>query len=304
MKAVKKPKQAKGITETIRKKFEKVKREGQKAADNLVSTVVNTADQVKEQVQEKVVQPIKSEVDKVSKTVKAVVEGPTELSASVREILAKHGDKTITKASVVRTPVSGVVKEALNVVSLGEFKKKLSAAPYDDIFHLFMLLTLSDGTTVSLEKNAIITMRVKPDRKGDSQEASPPAGLTLNDLMANTAKKMGKKFIPYSAKNMNCQHFILNVLKANQMDTPALDTFVKQDTSDLLGKEDSFLNKVSNAVTDLGAKIATIQEGGEVKVKKPNAWISFVKSEAERRGISYRESLRSAETKDAYTKSK
>jgi hypothetical protein len=185
---------------------------------------------------------------------------------------------------------------------LGDFKKKLSAAPYDDIYHLFMLLTLSDGTTVSLEKNAIITMRVNPDRKGESQEASPPSGLTLNELMANTAKKMGKKFLPYSAKNMNCQNFILNVLRANGMDTPTLDTFVKQDTSDLLGKEDSFLNKFSNAITDLGAKVATIQEGGEVKTKKPNAWISHVKSEAERRGISYRESLRSAETKESYKK--
>lgn len=302
MKAVKKPKAAKGISETIRKKFEKVKNSGQMAADKLVSTVVNTADQVKEKVQEKVIDPIQTEVEKVKKTVKAVVEGVTDLSASVRDILAKHGDKTITKVSVIRTPVSSVVKEALNVVSLGEFKKKLSAAPYDDIYHLFMLLTLSDGTTVSLEKNALITMRVNPDRKGDFREASPPAGLTLNALMDNTKKKMGKKFLPYSAKSANCQNFILNVLRANQMDTPTLDTFVKQDTDDLLGASDSFLNKFSNAVTNLGGVVATIQEGGEVKVKKPNAWISHVKAEAERRGVSYRESLRSAETKDSYKK--
>jgi hypothetical protein len=302
MKAVKKPKAAKGITETIRKKFEKVKNSGQMAADKFASTVVNTADQVKEKVQEKVVDPIQTEVNKVSKTVKAVVGGVTDLSASVRDILAKHGDKTITKASVYRTPVSSVVKEALNVVSLGEFKKKLSAAPYDDIYHLFMLLTLSDGTTVSLEKNALITMRVNPSRKGDFREASPPEGLTLNALMDNTRKKMGKKFLPYSARNMNCQNFILNVLRANQMDTPTLDTFVKQDTSDLLGAPDSFLNKFSDAVTNLGGVVATIQEGGEVKVKKPNAWIAHVKAEAERRGVSYRESLRSAETKDSYKK--
>jgi hypothetical protein len=291
MKAMKKPKQAKGIREEIRNKFEKVKRVGQ-----------TTAAQIADQVKEKVVDPIQTEVDKVSKTVKAVVEGPSELSASVRDILAKYGDKTVTKASIVRTPVSSVVKGALNAVSLGEFKKKLGQQPYDDIFHLFMLLTLSDGTSVSLEKNAIITMRVNPDRKGESQEASPPAGLTLNELMENTKKKMGKKFIPYSATSNNCQNFILSVLKANMMDTPALDAFVKHNTDALFEGDGGFLSKLSNAVTDLGAKVATIQEGGEVKTKKPNAWIAHVKAEAERRGVSYRESLRSAETKDSYKK--
>jgi hypothetical protein len=220
----------------------------------------------------------------------------------VQSILAKHGDKTITKARVVRKPVSSAVKEALNVVSLGEFKKKLAKQSYDDIFHLFMLLTLSDGTNVSLEKNSIITMRVNPDRSGESVEASPPEGLTLNDLMNAAAKKMGKKFIPYAANSNNCQNFILNVLRANNMDTPELDTFVKQDTNELFEGGIVDLRKFSNAITDLGAKIATVQEGGEIAVKKPNAWIQHCKDEAARRGISYREALRSPETKETYSK--
>lgn len=269
----------KGLVEDIGKKFKKVKRATQGATDRLISNVTD-------------------KVEEVKKTVEAVVSGPSELSASVRDILAKHGDKTITKASVIRTPVSSVVKEALNVASLGEFKKKLKAQPYDDIFHLFMLLTLSDGTTVSLEKNSIITMRVNPDRKGDSREANPPEGLTLNELMENTKKKMGKKFIPYSAKSANCQNFILNVLRANKMDTPELDTFVKQDTDALFEGDGGFLRKFSNTITDLGAKIATIQEG--VGIKKPNKWIEFVKSFAAEKGMSYREALRSSETKEAY----
>lgn len=292
MKAVKEPKKAKGIIGDIRKKYEKVKREGQTAANTFVETVkdkvVSAVDQVKDKV------------DATAKTAKAVYYGPSELSASVREILAQHGDKTITKARVVRKPVSSAVKEALNVVSLGEFKKKLAKQPYDDIFHLFMLLTLSDGTNVSLEKNSIITMRVNPDRSGESVEASPPEGLTLNALMDAAAKKMGKKFIPYAANSNNCQNFILNVLRANGMDTPELDKFVKQDTNELFEGGIVDLRKFSNAITDLGAKIATVQEGGAIK--KPNAWIQHCKDEAARRGISYREALRSPETKDTYKK--
>jgi hypothetical protein len=271
--------QGKGIIEDIGKKFKKVKRATQTTANRLISNVSDKVEQAK-------------------KTVDAVVYSPTELSASVRDILAKYGDKPITKAIVVRTPVSAVVKEALNVVSLGEFKKKLAAQPYDDIFHLFMLFTLSDGTTVSLEKNSIITMRVNPDRKGDSREASPPEGLTLNELMEATRKKMGKKFIPYAANSNNCQNFILNVLRANKMDTPELDTFVKQDTNELFDGDGGFLRNFSQQITNLGAKIATVQEG--VGVKKTNKWIEFVKKHAVENGMSYREALRSASTKEAY----
>jgi hypothetical protein len=89
------------------------------------------------------------------------------------------------------------------------------------------------------------------------------------------------------------------------MATPELETFVKQDTDVLFeGDGGDYLRKFSNTVTDLGAKVATLQEGGDIKTKKPNAWIAFVRSEAERRGISYRESLRSQETKDGYKQSK
>lgn len=271
----------KGLIDDIGKKFKKVKRASQTTANRLISNVTD-------------------KIDQAQKTVEAVVSGPTELSASVRDILAKYGDKPITKAIIVRTPVSAAVKEALNVVSLGEFKKKLAAQPYDDIFHLFMLFTLSDGTTVSLEKNSIITMRVNPDRKGDIREANPPEGLTLNEVMEATRKKMGKKFIPYAANSNNCQNFILNVLRANNMDTPELDTFVKQDTNELFDGDGGFLRKFSQQITNLGAKIATVQEG--VGVKKPNMWIQHVKAFAAENGMTYREALRSPETKEAYKK--
>jgi hypothetical protein len=259
MKAGKK-KQAKGILDNIRTKFEKLKKTGQTAVNSAVSAVENLPDQVGE-VQDKILEPILTKVEDIKKTAVAVVSGPSELSKSVRDILKKYGDQTITAVKVIRTPVSSVVKEALNVVSLGEFKKKLAQQPYDDIFHLFILMTLADGNTLSLEKNSIITMRVNPDRTGDSRDATPPAGLTVNQLMDNTKRKMKAKFIPYSAKNTNCQHFVLNVLRANKMATPELETFVKQDTDVLFEGDGGFLRNFSNTITDLGAKIATIQEG-------------------------------------------
>jgi hypothetical protein len=60
-----------------------------------------------------------------------------------------------------------------------------------------------------------------------------------------------------------------------------------------------------NTVTDIGAKVSTLIEGeGATKSqgKLMNAWIKHVKDVAAKKGISYREALRSAETKASYKK--
>jgi hypothetical protein len=81
--------------------------------------------------------------------------------------------------------------------------------------------------------------------------------------------------------------------------------FVKQDVKSLFGKT-SFLRKFTNTVTDIGAKVSTLIEGEGVKSKSKvmNSWIAHVKDVAAKKGISYREALRSAETKASYKKGK
>jgi hypothetical protein len=215
------------------------------------------------------------------------------------------GDKTITSAEVVRSPVQSIVQQAINFVSGGEFKKAISDKPYDDIFHLMIVLTLEDGKKYSLEKNAIITLRPTKGRSGESSPVSVPAGLTLNKALEKTEAAMGDLYATYSAKSNNCQDFILAFLKSNGMGDAADYTFVKQDVSTLFGKTD-FLRKFTNTVTDIGAKVTTLIEGEGTKSKSKvmNAWIAHVKDVAAKKGISYREALRSAETKSTYKKGK
>ena len=98
---------------------------------------------------------------------------------------------------------------------------------------------------------------------------SIPSGLTINKLIENTQKSMGSKFIPYSSSSNNCQDFILNVLKANQMDSQELNAFIKQDTS-MIFKDEKF-KKFADTVTGLGEKIDVIAQGGRIiKNKKPS----------------------------------
>ena len=90
-----------------------------------------------------------------------------------------------------------------------------------------------------------------------------PSGLTVNQLIENTRNLMKEKFIPYTASNNNCQNFILNVIRANNMSNPELEAFIKQDTS-MIFKDPNF-KKFSDGITGLGEKIDILTQGGKLK---------------------------------------
>jgi len=283
------PRKGKGILQDVRNKFEKLTKGVQKEAVDLRTKVADAGQQV---------------LEKGKEVVSAITSKPTRVSATVRKLLERIGDIPIVSAEVVRSPVQSIVQQAINAVSLGSFKKELKDKPYDDIFHLMLIVTLEDGKKVSIEKNAIITIRITKGRSGERLPVSVPSGLTINKALEKTEQAMGDLYATYSAKNNNCQDFILALLKSNGMGDEKVYAFVKQDVGSLFGKSD-FLRKFTNTVTDIGAKVSTVLEGEGVKKSPPNkmnAWIQHVKDVAAKKGISYREALRSAETKSTYKK--
>ena len=80
-----------------------------------------------------------------------------------------------------------------------------------------------------MEKNEVINMEMKGVRKdAESKLVKVNKSLTLNTVMANTKKKMGRKFLPYSAYNNNCQDFLMAILKSNKLGNQTVYKFVKQ----------------------------------------------------------------------------
>ena len=62
---------------------------------------------------------------------------------NVKNALSKIGNNKITSARVGRTPVQAVIQGAL---------KAVATVPYDNLFHLFIELTLDNGQKWVLEK--------------------------------------------------------------------------------------------------------------------------------------------------------
>jgi len=205
--------------------------------------------------------PITDRFEQGKKTLTALVYGLSDYNATVRDVLSRYGDKQIKSIKVCRIPVSSAVQSAMNVVSLGAFKKRLERSPHDELYHLFALITLEDGTVLTLDKQAQITLKVGNKAYKDSVDVSPPF-TTLNEMLDKTKASMGDAFFGYNAKSNNCQVFLFQFLESNGKATPQLRSFIMQDVNSLF---DDNLEYFSKFVTDLGSKVSTIQYGGKVK---------------------------------------
>ena len=120
---------------------------------------------------------------------------------------------------------------------------------------------------VLLEKNEVINMAINSyPRFAETYDIkNVPPNLTINNLLQQTENLMGRqKFLSYSAYDNNCQHFILNVLKANGI-IEGTD-FIKQNTEGIFSSNDS-LRKIANTITDVAGRADVIIQGAILKKK-------------------------------------
>ena len=189
--------------------------------------------------------------------------------ANVKNALNRIGDKQIISARCGRTPVQAVIQGALKLVA---------DVPYDDLFHLFIELTLDNGQKWALEKIERINL-VKDDRskkQGAEFTSSFPLNKTVNELFENTRNKMGSRFLPYQSASNNCQVFIMGVLDGNGLNNSELTSFVKQDTKSIF-KDNPLLRKFANTLTDIGGYAnAIIQSTDLHKNSKPNKTLNEI----------------------------
>lgn len=250
----------KGILKNIRKGLKRASKAVRLGAEQSVGFVKDTAKKVGEVAAET--------AEDVREYGKAVIYGRMDYPPKVRTILKKYGEEVITGYKIKRTPVSKLLTSALSVVSLGVFGKRFGRSAYDELFHLFLEMTTASGKRISVEKNEVINMDTSPPKR-DKEEVKDittniPEGLTISAMMAKTEESMGKKkFFGYSARDNNCQDFIVAILRSNNIGDNSDIEFVKQDTKELF-KNLPFLRKFANTITDLGARVNVITTGAGV----------------------------------------
>ena len=198
-----------------------------------------------------------------------VINGTDDYLPPVREIIKKYANNTITGVTVGRAPVPGAITGALNVVSAGTFKEGMNTQPYDKLFHLFLYLTLNDGTKLLFEKNATINSAVNSQLPPDTETRliTPPNNTTtLQTFLQNGQNQMGDKYFVYDPHYNNCQDYILGLLVGNGWGTQDDYHWIKQDTGQLFANN-KYLGTVARGVTNFGGIIDRAIKG--VGIHKP-----------------------------------
>jgi hypothetical protein len=153
-----------------------------------------------------------------------------------RDIIDKYGNMIIKSISVFRKPLSSGIKTVLNILSLGKFESMRKTLNYDDVFHVGLILIMSDGTQLILEKNQVPSLRplYREDIEGGTNVNIPiNKKITLNELLNGGLKVLGSDYWNYSPTN-NCQRFALSILKGSNILSSFAEKFIYQDAAQLI----------------------------------------------------------------------
>ena len=215
----------------------------------------------------------------------------------IRKWIEQNRNKHITKIVVCRKPVQKAVRNLLNIVSLGKFDKSLKGLNYENIFHLYIYITIGNKTW-RIEKNEVVDLtednrdinedcmninlegktitkreRIKPRVQRGLFFSSGPKfkttitriprkKITLERFMKN-GENFQNNFWDYVPKDNNCQVFAISLLLGNGLIKRFDKTykFVKQDSEAIFRNNPRYLAKVGKTFTDIAAVFDALKEG-------------------------------------------
>tara|TARA_R110001606_G_C15221468_1_gene634098 strand:- start:32 stop:820 length:789 start_codon:yes stop_codon:yes gene_type:complete len=200
-----------------------------------------------------------------------LIEAKLDFSNKIKKILKKYGEMKIRAIRIGRRPINNKVEKAFNIISLGKWSKLRDQYYYDKLFHLFLIITLEDGSVISLEKNSIVTMTENDERCSMKDVECieldyPTDSITLNELVNKPLDRIGKeRYFIYDPFEQNCQIFISEILKTFNLFSPKIKEFVYQDISDIVEKLPFYVKYIAKAVTDIDATISKVTGAGHKK---------------------------------------
>ncbi len=196
----------------------------------------------------------------------------------IRKFLETHGNNLITAISVCRVPINSIINSVLNVISLGQFNKIKNKLHYDDMFHLYLLISLKSPSgltdTYLFERNQVIKLQKASasdfkEIKECSKSACPgcipisiPSNLSFSNFLTNgelyQRNHSNINFYVYDAIKNNCQDFVMTLLLANNLSNSFISQFVKQSASDLLP---DYAKSISRGITDVAGALDVLLHG-------------------------------------------
>jgi hypothetical protein len=179
----------------------------------------------------------------------------------IKKWVKKYENEIIENIVICRHPVNGAVMKLINIISIGKFDKSLKGLHYDDLFHLYMYITIK-GKTWRLEKNEVVTLTLDNRQAKEDCLDLDEKRIKLGDYM-KTGEKYQKDFWNYNARNNNCQDFAISLLVGNKIikKNSRVYKFVKQDAEEIFRNNPEYLTRFGKKVTDIAGIFDILKNG-------------------------------------------
>ncbi|MBS1735274.1 MAG: hypothetical protein JSS98_01560 [Bacteroidetes bacterium] len=185
-----------------------------------------------------------------------------------RAFLKLYGQYEITQITICRSPIHQALDSVLNILSLGKWDDLKTQYNFDKMFHLFLVIRLSNQHAVRLEKNEVVrianTFKLDNDTEFDEIHLHGKK-ITLDELLRNTINAVGsKQFFIYSPWNENCQRFILDILHSNGLLDEQSKQFIYQDLTELIQELPAVTKVIGQKVTDTAHALNLLVHGSSL----------------------------------------
>lgn len=197
--------------------------------------------------------------------VKTAITGRTSMPSVVKNLVDKYGTEKVTDIQIARTPVNSVITGVLNALSGDTIDQNMKKLNYDNIYHLYMIVTLESGYKFKIERNESISVS-SGDVSSNSEVINVPIKpVSLSDLIEKGSSG-NSSFWTYSSTN-NCQRFVADLLSKNGMMTTELKNFILQDANELLS-DSPLVQKIADTVPDIFDRLKILAFGAGKKKRK------------------------------------
>jgi len=178
----------------------------------------------------------------------------------INDLIESEGKAIVNKVEICRSPVKPIFEKLINAMSLGMLRRKMKERDYDKLFHLYVILYLSNGSIYRVEKNQRMKI-IKDPKKKDITECK---SVNIQDKKINfetfiTAPERVdmKNLYRYSSFKFNCQNYVKRLTNANGI--KQFNDFILQKVKDLA---QPIVQKIANGITDVAGVADYVIRGG------------------------------------------
>lgn len=182
---------------------------------------------------------------------------------NINQFLIAKGHLRMKKFKICRKPIRKEIEKIINFVTSGKLQAEKERQNFDDIFHLFLIITFENGEIYSIEKTEFVFMKnlssttpeifKTTDKESECINVSVSSNLTFRQVLEDVENKLGINMYRYDPRTFNCQNFLLNF--TNSAEVFNLENFIYQDFEQAISK---IISKRLSITTDLGGLFARL----------------------------------------------